>query len=420
MAEIPKIVRQRMAAQNASAGHPDADVLSAFAEQRLSKTERVPVMAHLAQCSDCREIVALAAPAVTAGQPVIALVKRAWWSMPAFQYGAAAAAVAAVAVGLVLLQNPTAPQRSEQVATLEAPKTEAKNEPAIAQPETRLRDSLEKTRTNEAGRGIVSDRVQPSASGRFDAAPAQKPAEPLADAKNAILMRSAPAAPPSQIYKEKKDQAADRDVAERGETTLATQSAMGGAAAKTAPAAITQSADAAAQSAPASTLKAETKATVALAGTAPVANAAEVAHNDSRAADELAVGKSGPAAETQRKKMSLVKAFDSRSPWRINAGRLQHFDGATSAWNDVNVSSAQRLSVVGNLGSEVWVGGADGRMFYSNDQGAHWIATSTGGWSKDATFTGLTPTALRSVEVHLSNGERWRSADGGASWTRYQ
>jgi hypothetical protein len=58
-------------------------------------------------------------------------------------------------------------------------------------------------------------------------------------------------------------------------------------------------------------------------------------------------------------------------------------------------------------------------MFYSNDQGAHWIATSTGGWSKDATFTGLTPTALRSVEVYLSNGERWRSADGGASWTRY-
>jgi hypothetical protein len=235
-----------------------------------------------------------------------------------------------------------------------------------------------------------------------------------------ILTRSVPAAAPIEQYKEKKDQAADRDVAVSGSSGYVAQSAMGGSAAKTAPAAIAQSADAAAQPAPTSPPKAENRARVALAGSAPAANVAEVAHSDSRAADELAVGKAGPAVETQRKKMSLLKAFDSPSPWRIIAGRLQHFDGATSAWNDVNVSSAQRLSVVGNLGSEVWVGGTDGRMFYSNDQGAHWIATSTGGWSKDATFTGLTPTALRSVEVHLSNGERWRSADGGASWTKYQ
>jgi hypothetical protein len=89
-------------------------------------------------------------------------------------------------------------------------------------------------------------------------------------------------------------------------------------------------------------------------------------------------------------------------------------------WDDINVGSAARLSLVAPLGSEVWVGGTDGAMFYSNDQGAHWIPTSTGGWSSDATITGMTATARRSVEVYFSNGERWRSADGGASWTRYQ
>jgi hypothetical protein len=106
--------------------------------------------------------------------------------------------------------------------------------------------------------------------------------------------------------------------------------------------------------------------------------------------------------------------------WRITSGRLQHFDGTSGAWNDIDVGSTARLSIVTTLGPEVWVGGTDGAMFYSNDQGAHWIPTSTGGWSADATITGMTPTARRSVEVYFSNGERWRSADGGASWTRYQ
>jgi hypothetical protein len=139
----------------------------------------------------------------------------------------------------------------------------------------------------------------------------------------------------------------------------------------------------------------------------------------SSAADELAVGKAGAAVEVQRaKRASSVKP--APGTWRITNGRLQHFDVPSAAWNDIAVGSTARLSIVATLGVEVWVGGTDGTMFYSNDQGAHWIPTSTGGWSSDATITGMTPTARRSVEVYFSNGERWRSADGGASWTRYQ
>src|ERR1700761_5152540 len=49
--------------------HPDANLLTAFAEKRLSAREREAMLAHLAQCADCRAIVALAseaAPAATA------------------------------------------------------------------------------------------------------------------------------------------------------------------------------------------------------------------------------------------------------------------------------------------------------------------------------------------------------------------
>lgn len=43
--------------------HPDADLLAAFAEKRLLGHEREELLAHLAECADCREVVALASRA---------------------------------------------------------------------------------------------------------------------------------------------------------------------------------------------------------------------------------------------------------------------------------------------------------------------------------------------------------------------
>src|SRR5271169_2083219 len=70
MTEVPKIVPDRLrTAQLKRAlaeptgpqrAHPDADVLTAFAEQALSATERDGVLEHLACCGDCRELIALA------------------------------------------------------------------------------------------------------------------------------------------------------------------------------------------------------------------------------------------------------------------------------------------------------------------------------------------------------------------------
>lgn len=42
--------------------HPDADLLSAFAENALPAHEREPLLLHLATCADCRQIVALSLP----------------------------------------------------------------------------------------------------------------------------------------------------------------------------------------------------------------------------------------------------------------------------------------------------------------------------------------------------------------------
>jgi hypothetical protein len=65
--------------------HPDAESLSAFSEQALEERERREVLAHLAVCGRCRQVVALAHEAAEAGEvPAIApsrktIAPSAWW-----------------------------------------------------------------------------------------------------------------------------------------------------------------------------------------------------------------------------------------------------------------------------------------------------------------------------------------------------
>lgn len=80
--------------------HPDAESLSAFSEQALSEPERAGVLAHLAVCSRCRQVVALAREAADADSVAAAAPPRrtaetnAWWKQWRFVWVPAAVAVA--------------------------------------------------------------------------------------------------------------------------------------------------------------------------------------------------------------------------------------------------------------------------------------------------------------------------------------
>ncbi len=54
-------LRRELAAIPRVGEHPDADVLNAFAEGALLERERNAVMAHLAGCAECREVLSLIA-----------------------------------------------------------------------------------------------------------------------------------------------------------------------------------------------------------------------------------------------------------------------------------------------------------------------------------------------------------------------
>src|ERR1017187_2928218 len=125
MTEVPKIVYDRLRAvlpdrAGPEQAHPEADLLTAFAEQALSATERDGVLEHLALCGDCREAIALAlppadiviAPIATETEavratPIRAKSKRNFltaFAWPSLRWAALAAGVAVAAS--VLLMHP--------------------------------------------------------------------------------------------------------------------------------------------------------------------------------------------------------------------------------------------------------------------------------------------------------------------------
>lgn len=113
MDPVKKLVAERLKTQVAGP-HPDAEVLSAFAENALTANERETVLQHLSTCSDCRDIIFLASPLPGDSQQVVSAPR----SRPAFalRWGTLAACVVIAAVFLVSRHQ--APQHEQLAKSL--------------------------------------------------------------------------------------------------------------------------------------------------------------------------------------------------------------------------------------------------------------------------------------------------------------
>jgi Photosynthesis system II assembly factor YCF48 len=150
MPNVPKFVLKRLreTLPVLADSHPDADLLTAFAEQSLADRERGLVMEHLAVCGDCRDVVALALPAteiIDHAVPAGDTTRTGWFGWPSLRWGALAAGVVAViSVGVLQYTHRLQENRVASNVTLKdaAPEAAVSNQQALPQataPRTEMR-----------------------------------------------------------------------------------------------------------------------------------------------------------------------------------------------------------------------------------------------------------------------------------------
>ena len=95
MESVRKLVSGRLKRQSAGP-HPDADLLSAFAENALPDVERQHVLAHLADCGGCREVVFLFSLPQLADEQKVLIPRPRRWHM-SLRWGSAVASIVILA-----------------------------------------------------------------------------------------------------------------------------------------------------------------------------------------------------------------------------------------------------------------------------------------------------------------------------------
>jgi hypothetical protein len=476
MQNVPKIVRERLRAATPAVDHPDADVLTAFAERSLPKREQGVVLEHLARCGDCRDIVALALPAT---EPVEAVGNRSssgQLTWPALRWAFVAVGVVAIAsLGIVQYQRgrtqnmaASAPARSEIAAKgardqssptaavsksekIPAPPPSAFVDSRVA-PVSSFRDKekelVEKNSTLRADRFQALAPLPPASTGR-DAGSrigqlAHGPRVSNQWQQNTVqnqLQNQAPAASSSPFAKQQAagDLSANMEVP-RASETVEVQSAEMTAQTQSLDSLQVQSVPAAAQQTSKDDYVSARVAKSKAWATPQVTSGSAPAVSASGPAPSGAIG--GPVATSS----------GSIPRWTISsAGRLQRSFDQGNTWQDVDVN-ANLASVVGTsleisanavrasknkdarqdlkreaasaafravaaAGTDVWAGGSG--LYHSLDAGNHWTRIVPA--SADAMLTGDIVSLEFSDQhgkVATSTAEIWITTDGGQNWQK--
>ncbi len=398
MQDIPKIVLERLAQTLAADAHPDADLLTAFAERGLAEAERGRVMEHLARCGDCREVVAWALPTTEEIATPIVAASKDWLSWPVLRWGVVAAGIAAVtSVGVM--------QYRQRSLRNEAPASAlvARNEPAAAAVQS----------TPPAVKKATEATVRPLAK-------KQTAAEATGDS-----------VPSTQSYS--LDGRPTRPSPRQQTAMPASSQAIASGSLETA------------QNQPADRLVLNQRDQRSLQGA--VTNEDVVKAKAPTLSQSSAATLASPNVPLQTAPSLMMRALPL---WAISSvGGLQRSFDAGHSWEDVNIvplavsnppqpankvageaqskkqagaEVAQRLvfRVVAAIGPEVWAGGANAVLYHSADSGTQWtrISPSHG----DAALTGDITTIQFSDAQHgtitTSAGEVWMTTDSGQTWLR--
>jgi hypothetical protein len=462
MEDVPKIVLKRLQETSAPGPHPDADLLTAFAEQSLAESERARVMEHLSRCNDCREVLSLALPAMelvavaASSTPASTTpARRRWFTWPVLRWGVAAAGIIALAsIGVVQyrqrLQNHTLvsslASRNETTAApqppLPQPAPAYEVQESVRQAEKEKQAQIEKQAREQ--NWALSNRADNSAENML-----VRPTNPASPEARAMRVAPSGTSAGGRIRSGSAGGVASKVAPSAPRNTFAIahdSKSAPQAAAKPAPSASpAQSAEASSSS---QTVEVQESQAAPLTPTAK----AQVSDQLDEKQKEL------PSQSDSSKSLSVLKGKNvaaaksasgtRRIPrWSISAdGALQRSLDDGKTWLDVNVNSelpsgASKMAVtaepenrkkkvqaqpspspvfraVSAQGAEVWAGGSAAMLYHSADYGAHWTRVLP--FSSGAALTGDITSVEFSDPQHgrvlTSAGEVWITADDGQSW----
>jgi len=395
MGEAPKIVRERLSSQ-AVGGHPDANLLSAFAEHALTEEERRSVLDHLSRCGDCRRIVVLTAPELTEEQPAAVstpAASRSWWRSPLLHWTAftAAALVVLIAVGARMRLREGRSATAPAIATLSA--NEAERKSTVPAPE------------------VSPLPTEPKPSSKKLAQP------PAAQLQAPAVTAGKPGGVAGGIVGGSTDKLAGLGTGAGG---VGSGGGIGaGSGARSAP--TTAAAPAAPQ------MKMQAKAADAgLSSDSSMEQSQQKAPLAPTASETVAVtgavGRPIPKSKAtmlSRENAMLAKRKSLSPRWSVSdSGVLQRsFDGGRS-WQDVAVGDGVTFRAVATVGSEVWAGGSGAALFHSADAGEHWLQVpmQVKGLAPSGNIVRIEFTDVQSGIVTTSAGETWTTSDGGTTW----
>jgi hypothetical protein len=428
MAELPKIVSSRMR-QGEAGPHPDADVLSAFGEQRLRGAERESVLAHLAACGDCREIVALAAPPQEAAVETVAIIGRRG-RFGVWQWGAVAASIVIVG-GAVWMAAPEmmvrkAPmpaaetsiaipargaEEAQQTEIASAEKAEpsavrGKNDVSSPPPtEEKFNRTKERDQLSDANRTAgIGGGIPRSANGEV-------PGGSIGFTMDARRSASAVAEPKSD--NQRKGQFAA--IASPPKVVMQTRNEV-------APATAEDRAAAPAASAPAAA--AELDSRLAAKPVSPAPEKQEQPKDEESANANSARARGDEARHAFTLDQSLSKkakpGYDFLPAMRLSSNGMlqQQAIGKNNSWRDLKVGAGEPLRALALRGDEIWVGGDKGVLYRSADGGRSWTAVDLKLADKAGVIT-LKFRDLQHGELTTSSGETWVSEDGGSTWKKF-
>lgn len=442
--------------------HPDPDLLTAFAEQSLTPRERQQVLVHLANCTECREVITLAGSVVlepelaaaAAGRSPVAKTGKSVWSWRPLRWTAAAATAAVVLSAVWLNQKEPARQFvapiSETTPSIAQPRSEPASAPGSSSGDPKAGTQAAAREESSHALLAVDTLASPAPPRAMQGAKASEPAAAklqtsdrgaLAEkkldanelAKQKVILQlpvngretarldqlQAPKAVPSQAVGGPMRSMAG--VAARRDYPAETATNAPAPAAAAPPVTMTYSRKVAADLAPASAVaegKANAESSVNLKQNVTVSKDEQ----ESASPAELQKMASGQNVESEMQpKSSSDNSVAIVNPWwRVTQqGQLQKsFDGGRT-WQSVFGESVAKFRAVASLDAVVWAGGDNGDFWSSTNGGKTWRrdVANVDGHSPKGQVTKIALPNPATVVITTDAGETWTSTNGGLNWT---